>query len=173
MAGSAASTQAQLDALLSEIERLEAVPITEPEPVTIKVNVGRRRRCRNCRDEISSYCGSRSMLALSATGSLAGAQVARPNRDLRGRGARAQLAIPPRRRAASVGAASSSGIERGGSPAASISTTRSGTQFERVDRPVPAAAERSYSATSVKSVRAQGRRSKTPPMSIRRRSRNT
>lgn len=33
-------TEAQLNALLSEIERLEAVPITEPEPVTIKVNVG-------------------------------------------------------------------------------------------------------------------------------------
>ena len=33
-------THAQLEALLSEIERLEAVPITEPEPVTIKVNVG-------------------------------------------------------------------------------------------------------------------------------------
>jgi len=33
-------TETQLNALLSEIERLEAVPITEPEPVTIKVNVG-------------------------------------------------------------------------------------------------------------------------------------
>jgi hypothetical protein len=33
-------TEAQLKTLLSEIEQLEAVPVTEPEPVTIKVNVG-------------------------------------------------------------------------------------------------------------------------------------
>ena len=40
-------SDAQLKALLGEIERLEAVPITEPEPVTIKVNVGTpHRRCR-------------------------------------------------------------------------------------------------------------------------------
>jgi len=31
---------AQLKALLGEIDRLEAVPVTEPEPVTIKVNAG-------------------------------------------------------------------------------------------------------------------------------------
>jgi len=33
-------SEAQLQALLGEIDRLEAVPVTEPEPVTIKVNVG-------------------------------------------------------------------------------------------------------------------------------------
>lgn len=33
-------SEAQLKTLLGEIDRLEAVPVTEPEPVTIKVNVG-------------------------------------------------------------------------------------------------------------------------------------
>jgi hypothetical protein len=33
-------SHAQLKILLGEIERLEAVPVTEPEPVTIKVNTG-------------------------------------------------------------------------------------------------------------------------------------
>jgi hypothetical protein len=33
-------TGAQLQSLLDEIERLQPVPVTEPEPVTIKVNVG-------------------------------------------------------------------------------------------------------------------------------------
>jgi len=33
-------TGAQLKSLLDEIDHLEAVPVTEPEPVTIKVNVG-------------------------------------------------------------------------------------------------------------------------------------
>jgi hypothetical protein len=33
-------TGAQLKALLDEIDHLEAVPVTEPEPVIIKVNVG-------------------------------------------------------------------------------------------------------------------------------------